>query len=91
MNTRIRELVEQARQNEPVECSFSKAAWLETFARLVAKECLNACKQEWYDLNNAEIDPDELYNDRDIGFRVGKKAGVIKCVNKIHEIFGDKI
>jgi hypothetical protein len=89
MNTRIRELVEQARQNEPFECSFSKAEWLETFARLVAKECLNACKQEWYDLNNAPVDPGE--SPRDVGFRVGEKAGVMKCVNKIHEIFGDKI
>jgi len=45
MNTKIRELVEQARRSEPSECSFSRAEWLETFAKLVAQECAEICEE----------------------------------------------
>lgn len=45
MNIKIRALVDQARRSEPFECSFSKAEWLETFARVVAQECANICEE----------------------------------------------
>jgi len=65
------------------ELIFSK----EKFVELIVNECVAQCRQEWYNLNNAVIDPDELYNDRDIGFRVGQKVGILDCVNKIKQHF----
>jgi hypothetical protein len=39
MNERIRLLAEQARHNEPFECSYTKDQWLEKFAELIVREC----------------------------------------------------
>ena len=39
MNERIKQLAEQARKNEPFECSYTKDQWLEKFAELIVKEC----------------------------------------------------
>ena len=41
MNERIRELAEQAKKNEPFECSYTKDQWLEKFAELIVRECLS--------------------------------------------------
>jgi hypothetical protein len=39
MNERIKELAEQAKKNEPFECSYTKDQWLEKFAELIVREC----------------------------------------------------
>ena len=39
MNERIKQLAEQARKNEPFECSYTKDQWLEKFAKLIIQEC----------------------------------------------------
>jgi len=44
MNKRIRQLAEQARLNEPFECSYTKDQWLEKFAELLVQECSNFLK-----------------------------------------------
>lgn len=42
MTDRIKELAEQARKNEPFDCSqMSKQQWLQTFAEMVVRECLS--------------------------------------------------
>ena len=43
MNERIRQLAEQARKNEPFECSYTKDQWLEKFAELIVRECSRIC------------------------------------------------
>ena len=45
MNERIRELAEQAKKNEPFECSYTKDQWLEKFAELIVQEC--AGRVDW--------------------------------------------
>ena len=45
MNKLIKNLVEQARKNEPVECSITREQWLETFAGLIVAECIKVCDQ----------------------------------------------
>lgn len=39
MNDLIRQLAEQAKRNEPFECSYTKEQWLEKFAELIVREC----------------------------------------------------
>jgi hypothetical protein len=36
---RMRDLVQQAKANQPYECSYTKDDWLKTFAELIVKEC----------------------------------------------------
>ena len=43
MNERIKELAEQAKKNEPFECSYTKDQWLEKFAELIVQECAGIC------------------------------------------------
>jgi hypothetical protein len=38
MNIRVRELVEQARNHQPADCSFSRAEWLETLVQLTVQD-----------------------------------------------------
>ena len=90
MNDRIKErirlLAEEARllTGWPVgEVEYQK------FAELIIQDCVQVCKQEWYDLNNAPDVADE--SERDIGFRVGEKVGVINCINKINQHFEKKL
>ena len=56
------------------------------FAELIVQECVNQCRQEWYDLNNAA--PKENETSRDISIRVGQKNGVLKTISRIKEHFG---
>ena len=60
---------------------------LNKFAELIVKECLNQCRQEWYDTNNdpvinANKDP------RMIGIKIGIKQGAIRCLDRIKKRFG---
>ena len=43
MNERIQALAEQARKNEPFECSYTKDQWLEKFGELIAEQCASMC------------------------------------------------
>ena len=36
---RMRDLVQQAKANQPYECSYTKDDWLKTFAELIVREC----------------------------------------------------
>ena len=57
------------------------------FADLIIRECMNECRQEWYDTNNdpvinANKDP------RMIGIKIGIKQGAIRCLDRIKKRFG---
>ena len=39
MNGRIKELIEQAKSNEPFECSYTKEQWLQKYTELIVREC----------------------------------------------------
>lgn len=41
MNNLIRQLAEQAKRNEPFECSYTKEQWLEKFAELIVRDCID--------------------------------------------------
>ena len=97
MNERIQELAEQA--FAPINDMASEGIadrstfnmhWFrlynQKFAELIVRECVNQCRQEWYDLNNAV--PKENETLRDIGIRVGQKNGVLKTISRIKEHFG---
>ena len=66
MNERIRLLAEQAKKNEPFECSYTKDQWLEKFAELIVRECINreellgAIARGWCSEKNSHktMDPD---------------------------------
>jgi hypothetical protein len=47
MNERIRQLAEQAKKNEPFECSYTKDQWLEKFAELIVKECMEVASPNY--------------------------------------------
>lgn len=97
MNERLKELAEQAglvrngdfgmkRWEGPHSDSISDQD-LDKFAELIVKECLNQCRQEWYDTNNdpvinANKDP------RMIGIKIGIKQGAIRCLDRIKKRFG---
>ena len=55
MKDRIKELAEQARLNEPFECSYTKDQWLEKFAELIVRECAKFLEENsgYDDSNNA--------------------------------------
>jgi hypothetical protein len=58
-------------------------------AELIVRECVNQCRQQWYDANNdpslnAETDP------RKVGIKIGIKQGALKCIDKINTHFGVK-
>ena len=57
----------------------------EKFAQLVVGQCQDICRQEWYTLNNQ--DPAENETARDVGFRVGTKTGVMRCINLMGNVF----
>ena len=83
MNDKIRQLALQAGQGEPFHIP---PEFVEKFARLIVRECVKECQQEWYDLNNApEVENESI---RGAGIRVGQKNGVLKCISKIKKHFG---
>ena len=43
---RMRDLVQQAKANQPYECSYTKDDWLKTFAELIVKECADVLKKD---------------------------------------------
>ena len=98
MNERIRELAVQAKLRAPVllqhwgkidaltDSEQEELQNVEKFAELIVQECVNQCRREWYDLNNAA--PKENETLRDIGIRVGQKNGVLKTISRIKEHFG---
>jgi hypothetical protein len=96
MNERIRELAEQARDyattRHPVSnivLSVNSEKFEEKFAELIVRECVNECKQEWYDLNAESVaDDDPFLDPRATGIRVGQKNGILKCISKIKQHFG---
>lgn len=59
---------------------------IERFGDLIVKEHIKLLRQEWYELNDAEVTGEE--SARDIGFRVGQKAGINAMIAKINEHFG---
>jgi hypothetical protein len=62
---------------------------LAKFAELIVRECVNECKQEWYDLNAESVaDDDPFLDPRATGIRVGQKNGILKCISKIKQHFG---
>ena len=95
MNERLKELAEQALDYAAIELAtvniggqieFNRL-YSEKFAELIVKECLNQCRQEWYDTNNdpvinANKDP------RMIGIKIGINQGAIRCLDRIKKRFG---
>ena len=84
MNNRIQELMKEVGTD-------TSGKWMgvehaEKFADLIICEIMKLCKQEWYDLNNAE--PIENETARHIGYRNGKKQGVLMIMNKLKQNFG---
>jgi hypothetical protein len=95
MNERFQELHNQARdfylQDEYMDLSMKDLHRLveQKFAELIVKECVNECKQEWYDLNAESVaDDDPFLDPRATGIRVGQKNGILKCISKIKKHFG---
>ena len=89
MNERIRELINEATSFKEglIEGKYDIEVFdKEKFAELIIKECVAQCRQEWYDLNNAESKENET--SRDIGIRVGQKNGVLKTISRIKDHFG---
>jgi hypothetical protein len=46
MMERIQQLAEQARHNQPFECSYTKDQWLQTFAQLIVAECVGVLERQ---------------------------------------------
>lgn len=89
MNNRIRELAVQAGLISSESDEFDPTCLTisqKKFAELIIDECIMQCRQEWYELNNAEQKENETA--RDIGLRVGRKNGVIKIISRIDQHFG---
>ena len=98
MNKLIQELAVQSKLRAPVllrhwgkidaltDSEQEELQNVENFAELIVEECINQCRREWYDLNNAV--PKENETLRDIGLRVGQKNGVLKTISRIKEHFG---
>lgn len=88
MNNRILELANQMFSMEQFEYAeeFINDEFMEKFGELIVCEIMKLCKQEWYDLNNAE--PIENETARHIGYRNGKKQGVLMIMNKLKQNFG---
>ena len=100
MNERLKELAEQAglvrngdfgmKRWEGLHSDSISDQDLDKFAELIVKECLNQCRQEWYDTNNdpvinANKDP------RMIGIKIGIKQGAIRCLDRIKTRFGAEV
>lgn len=86
MNERIKFLAEQAGFKSKADVYDRNQAFdIEKFANLIVKEAMDQCRQEWYELNNIES---KQTDPRMVGIRVGKKAGVNKCLHRIAKHFG---
>lgn len=81
-NKRIKELVEQA----GFYMTEKNGQSLAEFAELIVQECVNECRQVWYDLNNEQRPVDET--PREIAIRIGQKNGSLQCIHRIKEHFG---
>lgn len=44
MSNQLQALVDQALENQPFECSYTREQWLKTFAGLIVQECANKVK-----------------------------------------------
>jgi hypothetical protein len=86
MNERIRQLANQAGLQPFEDCGPKYVAKMEKFAELIVQEHINVLKQEWYELNNAEVPADETL--RDVGMRIGRKGEIIVLIEKIKKRFG---
>ena len=78
MTVIIKELAERTTVHYPATLTSDEYSMIdkEAFARLIIIECINQCRQEWYDTNNdvelnAETDP------RMVGIKIGIKQGAI--------------
>jgi len=99
MNERIKKLAEHAKKyaldtmikiaDKEEALKVYAESYDTKFAELIIQDCVQVCKQEWYDLNNAPAVADE--SERDIRFRSGEKVGVINCINKINQHFEGKL
>ena len=90
MNERFKELLVQS-INEIGPDDNDKGAkekTLEKFAELIVKEVLKESQQVWYELNDLPTPAGE--SPRDIGIRIGKKAGVLKVTQRLMKHFGVK-
>jgi hypothetical protein len=54
---------------------------------LIVKETIQACQQQWYDLNNQ---PKVDQGPRDVAIRVGQKNGLLQAMSVIKKRFGIK-
>lgn len=94
MNERIRELAEQAYQEQDPELltnasrTFEHGIWLsgysKKFAELIVKDVTNLLRQEWFNENNDKEETDK----REIAIRLGKKLAYMKSVDLITERYG---
>ena len=91
MNKLIEELAEKAYndsgQGTPDQLSSFMQIFCVKFADRIMQECVNQCRQEWYDTNNdpelnAETDP------RMIGIKIGVKQGALRCISRIKKYYG---
>lgn len=57
------------------------------FGQWVVKEHLKLLQQEWYTLNNEDVDLSNI-TPRDIGFKVGQKSQIVVLMEKIKKHFG---
>lgn len=89
MNTRIKELTEQAVRNVESTNSYHSMVFdKEKFAELIVREHIQLLKQEWYTLNN-DADFDARDNSQgELRFRAGQKAEVVVLIEKIKKHFG---
>jgi len=57
MDIRLKQLVEQAEQNQPVDCSaYTKQQWLTKFAELIIQECYTKNRELSHELSGVLAD-----------------------------------
>ena len=59
----------------------------EKFARLIVRECVRECKQEWYDTNNDPVLNAETFTSM-FGIKICIKQGSLKCISRFKVHFG---
>lgn len=60
---------------------------LAKLTHLLIKECVDQCRQVWYNVNNESIDASNM---RMLGISIGKKQGSLICIRAIKDHFGIK-
>lgn len=86
MNERIRELIDECTATRRFSFEGTGGGYDEIFfnekkfAELIIQDCINICRQEWFDENNK---PTIGLPSRDIAIHLGEKLGIERCVDAL--------